>query len=95
MSYFKYWEERVRFELYYVQAAWVSFAPDINAANSSSWQMFKLGRPISPLAVIYNGSHSQHAVSEEGVVVTGAGSYAWEQLNVRQATDYHGRSSNL
>ncbi len=67
------------------QAAWVSFAPDPLAANSSSWQMFKLGRPISPLEVIYNGSYSQHAVSDEGVVVTGAGLHAGEQLNIRHA----------
>ncbi|KAK9917700.1 hypothetical protein WJX75_007317 [Coccomyxa subellipsoidea] len=65
------------------EAAWVRFAPDTNAANSSSWQMFKLGRPISPLEVTYNGSYSQHAVSEEGILVTGAGNNAWEQLNVR------------
>ncbi len=68
-----------------IQAAWVSFAPDVNMANSSSWQLSKLGRPIAPLEVMYNGSHSQHAVSDEGVTVTGIGSAAWEQLNVRQA----------
>ncbi|BDA48441.1 hypothetical protein COCOBI_12-1200 [Coccomyxa sp. Obi] len=65
------------------EAAWVSFAPDVNVANSSSWQLVKLGRPISPLEVMYNGSYSQHAVSDKGVLVTGTGSAAWEQLNVR------------
>ncbi len=36
---------------------------------------------------MYNGSYSQHAVSDEGVLVTGTGGAAWEQLNIRQAPD--------
>ena len=66
-----------------LQAVWVQFAPDTGVADISTWQMYKLGRPISPLEVISNGSYSQHAVTEEGISVTGAGSHANEELNIR------------
>ncbi len=66
-----------------MQAAWVQFAPDVDVTDFSTWQMYKLGRPISPLEVISNGSYSQHAVSEEGISVTGAGQHANEELNIR------------
>ena len=68
-----------------LQAMWVQFAPSAEVADAASWQMYKLGRPISPLEVVYNGSHSTHAVSDEGISVRGAGSGAWEQLNIRSA----------
>ena len=60
---------------------WVQFAP--NAAEPESWQMYKLGQPISPLDVVYNGSRSLHVVSDEGISVRGPGDGAWEQLNIR------------
>lgn len=60
---------------------WVQFAP--NAAEPKSWQMYKLGQPISPLDVVYNGSRSLHVVSDEGISVRGTGDGAWEQLNIR------------
>lgn len=31
--------------------------------------MYKLGRPVSPLDVIRNGSHSLHVVGDEGIAV--------------------------
>ena len=67
----------------HVQAVWVQFAPDVDVTDFSTWQMYKLGRPISPLEVISNGSYSQHAVSDEGISVTGAGQHASEELNIR------------
>ena len=66
-----------------MQAVWVQFAPDVDVTDFSTWQMYKLGRPISPLEVISNGSYSQHAVSDEGISVTGAGQHASEELNIR------------
>ena len=72
-----------------MQAAWVSFAPDGEAADPSSWRMAKLGRPVSPLEVIANGSYSQHAVGDEGVAVRGAGVQSWETLNIRCAEELH------
>ena len=68
-----------------VQAMWVQFAPPAAVADSASWQMYKLGRPVSPLEVVLNGSQSMHAVSDEGISVRGAGSGSWEQLNIRFA----------
>ncbi|CAL5224396.1 g7077 [Coccomyxa viridis] len=65
------------------EAAWVQFAPDVDITDFSTWQMYKLGRPISPLEVVSNGSYSQHAVSDEGISVTGAGQHASEELNIR------------
>lgn len=38
-------------------------------AEPNSWRLYKLGRPISPLDVVVNGSKSLHAVSDEGVHV--------------------------
>ncbi len=43
--------------------------PDPAAVNISSWLMYKLGRPVSPLDVIRNGSHSLHVVGDEGIAV--------------------------
>jgi hypothetical protein len=63
------------------QAAWVSFVPE--AADSSSWQLNKLGRPISPSEVMLNGSFSQHAISDEGVSVNSTGGSPRERLNIR------------
>lgn len=66
-----------------LQAVWVQFAPDIEVTDISTWQMYKLGRPMSPLEVISNGSYSQHAVTEEGIAVSGAGAAASERLSIR------------
>lgn len=66
-----------------MQAMWVQFAASTEVADSQSWQMYKLGRPISPLEVIYNGSQSMHAVCDDGISVKGLGQGAWEQLNIR------------
>ena len=76
------------------QAAWVRFTPSTEAADSSSWQLFKLGRPISPTEVIVNGSYSQHAISDEGVTVNsaGAGAVGPEQLNIRCAAAFIAQS---
>ena len=59
------------------------FAPAAGVADAASWQMYKLGRAVSPLEVVFNGSQAMHAVSDEGISVSGAGSGAWEQLNIR------------
>jgi hypothetical protein len=40
--------------------------------NASTWLLYKLGQPISPLEIIRNGSHALHAVSDEGVSVDSA-----------------------
>ena len=66
-----------------LQAVWVQFAPDVDVTDISTWQMYKLGRPMSPLEVISNGSYSQHAVTEEGIAVQGTGSHAGERLSIR------------
>ena len=66
-----------------MQAMWVQFAPPGAVADAASWQMYKLGRPVSPLEVVYNGSQSMHAVSDEGISVRGVGNGDWEQLNIR------------
>lgn len=71
-----------------MQAMWVQFAPSADVADAASWQMYKLGRPISPLEVVLNGSQSMHAVSDEGISVRGAGSGNWEQLNIRSALSF-------
>lgn len=65
------------------EAMWVQFAPSSTVADPHSWQMYKLGRPISPLDVVYNGSQSMHAVCDDGISVRGSGQGAWEQLNIR------------
>ena len=39
------------------------------AVNASSWLLYKLGQPISPLEVVLNGSQALHAVGDEGVSV--------------------------
>ncbi|DBA83693.1 TPA: hypothetical protein ACH3X1_006235 [Trebouxia sp. C0004] len=65
------------------EAMWVQFAPSSAVADPHSWQMYKLGRPISPLEVVYNGSQSMHAVCDDGISVQGSGQGAWEQLNIR------------
>lgn len=58
--------------------------PDPRAVDPASWALWKLGQPISPLEVILNGSHSLHAVGEEGVsVVTTDGGAA---LRIRCAS---------
>lgn len=62
---------------------WVAFQPSLAAADPSSWLMHKLGQPVSPLDVVLNGSQAMHAVDDDGVVVTGAGPQAWEQLQIR------------
>ena len=66
-----------------LQAVWVQFSPDTHVTDISTWQMYKLGHPISPLEVVANGSHSQHAVSDEGIAVLGAGPHASERLSIR------------
>jgi len=40
--------------------------------NASSWLMYKLGQPMSPMDVILNGSQAMHAVGDEGVSVDSA-----------------------
>lgn len=77
-----------------MQAMWVQFAPSAEVADAASWQMYKLGRPISPLEVVYNGSQSMHAVSDEGISVRGIGSGTWEQLNIRSAHLVHSACVN-
>ena len=62
---------------------WFQFAPSSDVADPESWQMYKLGQPISPLDVVYNGSRSLHAVSDEGITVRGVGKASGEQLNIR------------
>lgn len=52
-------------------------------ADPSSWRMYKLGRPISPLDVVVNGSKSMHAVTDEGVHVDSAGANCGQRLVVR------------
>lgn len=47
-------------------------SPGPVAVNASSWRMYKLGQPISPLEVVRNGSQAQHAVGDEGVSVDSA-----------------------
>ena len=42
------------------------------AVNTSSWLLYKLGQPVSPLEVLRNGSQSMHAVGDEGVSVASA-----------------------
>lgn len=64
---------------------WVQFAPSVSVAEPDTWQMYKLGQPISPSDVVYNGSRSMHVVSDEGVSVKGVGDSSWEQLNIRSA----------
>jgi hypothetical protein len=63
------------------EAAWLSFQPAVHAVDSTSWTMSKLGREISPLEVMRNGSMSQHAVDEHGISVTSACGKA--VLNIR------------
>lgn len=55
-----------------LQALWLRFAPGSDVVDSSTWQMYKLGRPISPSEVVFNGSQSMHAVTQEGVSVLSA-----------------------
>lgn len=43
--------------------------------------MHKLGQPVSPLDVVLNGSHSMHAVGQEGVSVGSADGTA--RLHIR------------
>ena len=66
-----------------LQALWVRFMPPTEVADPASWLMYKLGRPISPLEVILNGSQSLHAVGDEGVSVRGASKKGLEQLYIR------------
>ena len=40
--------------------------------DPASWLLWKLGRPISPLEVILNGSRSLHAIDDSGVAVAAA-----------------------
>ena len=68
---------------------WVQFAPSSHVADPESWQMYKLGQPVSPLDVVYNGSRSLHVVSDEGISVKGAGKASWEQLNIRSLPSCH------
>ena len=51
------------------QAMWLKFQPHPGTADPSTWLMSKLGRPISPLDVMLNGSQSQHAAGPEGISV--------------------------
>ncbi|KAK9832121.1 hypothetical protein WJX84_002577 [Apatococcus fuscideae] len=51
------------------EATWVEFNPPTAAVDSDSWQLSKLGYPVSPLEVVYNGSQSMHVVDDAGVSV--------------------------
>ena len=62
---------------------WVAFQPSAAAADLGSWRMHKLGQSVSPLDVVLNGSQAMHAVEDDGVTVTGAGTQAWELLQIR------------
>ena len=46
--------------------------PAAGGVDPSSWLLYKLGQPISPLEVLLNGSRSLHAVGDEGVSVAAA-----------------------
>jgi hypothetical protein len=54
------------------EAFWLRWVPRPESVNTSSWRMYKLGQPISPLEVLRNGSQAQHAVGDEGVSVDSA-----------------------
>jgi hypothetical protein len=66
------------------QAAWMAFQPSLAAADAGSWQMMKLGQPVSPADVLRNGSQAMHAVDDDGVLVAGSGAHAWERLQIRR-----------
>ncbi|KAI8469213.1 MAG: hypothetical protein J3K34DRAFT_459474 [Monoraphidium minutum] len=51
------------------EATWVRFAPGLGAADADSWRLHKINASISPQEIVLNGSHSIHAVSEEGATV--------------------------
>lgn len=65
-----------------LQALWMTFSPDPHVANMSSLQLFKINQQLSPSDVILNGSQSLHAVTDEGVIMTGLGQNDWEQLQI-------------
>ncbi|KAL4451756.1 hypothetical protein ABPG75_007418 [Micractinium tetrahymenae] len=54
------------------EALWLRWVPREGAVNTSSWRLYKLGQPISPMEVVFNGSQALHAVSDEGVSVDSA-----------------------
>ncbi|EFN55987.1 hypothetical protein CHLNCDRAFT_145354 [Chlorella variabilis] len=56
----------------WTEIRWVGAAHGQLPVNSSTWLMWKLGQPISPLEVIRNGSHGLHAVGDEGISVDSA-----------------------
>jgi len=43
------------------ESHWFTFNPQV--ANPSSWQMDKLGEPVSPLDVVKNGSQNLHGIN--------------------------------
>ncbi|CAL8470098.1 g9640 [Coccomyxa elongata] len=66
------------------EALWVQFTPDAKVADPDTWAMSKLGSLVSPLDVVRNGSHSMHAVDDDGVLVNALGyTHSWEQLKIR------------
>jgi hypothetical protein len=75
------WEDKTPTRL--PEAFWLRWAPRSDAVNASSWLMYKLGQPISPLEVMLNGSHALHAVGDEGVSVDSADGS--QRLYIRQA----------
>lgn len=71
-------------EWHFAQALWVQFTPDAKVADPDTWAMSKLGSLVSPLDVVRNGSHSLHAVDDDGVLVNALGyTHSWEQLKIR------------
>lgn len=56
--------------------------------DPSSWLMYKLGQPVSPWGVVFNGSQSQHAVGDEGVSVDSTDGAT--RLYIRCAAAGHG-----
>jgi hypothetical protein len=54
------------------EATWLRLRPPAAAAAPASWTLSKLGRAVSPLDVVCNGSRALHAVDDEGAAVAAA-----------------------
>lgn len=52
------------------EASWLRFSTGCGAVDPSSWMLHKIGSAVSPDDLLFNGSHSIHGVSEEGVTVS-------------------------
>ncbi len=74
------WVNKTRTRL--PEATWLRLRPPVTAVAPSSWTLSKLGRAVSPLEVVRNGSRALHAVDDEGVAVAAADGSA-RRLRVR------------